>query len=181
MNPTRSNQARWFVEEVERHGASLKAYLRSSFPSLRDVDDVVQSSYLRMWRRSDLSPVRSARAFLFTVAKRLALDSLRSERRSPIVASTEFPKDEAVDERNPLDYDAERTERIRLLIAAIDRLPHRCREVVVLRKLKLMSQREVAEKLGISEKGVENQLARGITRCREFLRRNGAHDYFVDS
>lgn len=57
-------------------------------------------------------------------------------------------------------------EKIELLIAAIDALPERCRQVVILRKLKLQSQRATAAQLGISEKGVENQLARGLDRCR---------------
>jgi hypothetical protein len=40
----------WFAEEVQPHDAQLKAYLRGAFPAVRDVEDVVQESYLRVWR-----------------------------------------------------------------------------------------------------------------------------------
>ena len=52
------------------HDDHLKAYLRTSFPTVRDVDDIVQESYLRIWRRQSIQPVRTAKAFLFTIARR---------------------------------------------------------------------------------------------------------------
>ena len=79
-----SDSARWFSEEAQPHGPALKDYIRRAFPSLRDVDDVVQESYLRLWRRHAEEPIRSARAFLFSVAQRIAIDGLRRRRRSPI-------------------------------------------------------------------------------------------------
>jgi DNA-directed RNA polymerase specialized sigma24 family protein len=51
---------------------------------------------------------------------------------------------------------------------------------VVLRKLKDAPVREIAEQLGISEKGVEIQLTRGIARCREFLLKRGVRSLFDD-
>jgi RNA polymerase sigma factor (sigma-70 family) len=50
-------QESWFAEEVHTHDSQLKSYLRSSFPALRDVDDVVQESYLRIWRRQLVRPI----------------------------------------------------------------------------------------------------------------------------
>ena len=78
--------AEWFAEEVQPHGAQLKSYLRSAFPSVRDIDDVVQESYLRIWRTRTAQPIRSAKAFLFEVARRLAIDFTRHQARSPIDA-----------------------------------------------------------------------------------------------
>jgi DNA-directed RNA polymerase specialized sigma24 family protein len=75
----------WFAKEVQPHDAQLKAYLRGAFPSVRDVDDVVQESYLRVWLARATQPIQSTRAFLFRVARNLALDFVRHERASPIV------------------------------------------------------------------------------------------------
>ena len=79
-----ADHSRWFSEELEPHAADLKSYLRGSFPSVRDVDDVVQESYLRVWRRQLLQPLTSARSFLYQVARNLAIDTLRREAVSPI-------------------------------------------------------------------------------------------------
>ena len=74
-----------------------------------------------------------------------------------------------------------RQEKSRLLAEAIDRLPNRCREIVILRKLHALPQREVALRLGIAEKTVESQLARGLKRCETYLRKRGVHHYYNDT
>ena len=60
-----------------------------------------------------------------------------------------------------------------LLVAAIDALPARCREVVILRKFKLLSARETALQLGLKEATVEMQLSRGNARIRAHLAAHG--------
>jgi RNA polymerase sigma factor (sigma-70 family) len=173
-------QTRWFVEEVHAHDTSLKSYLRGSFPSVRDVDDIVQESYVRVWTYRAAEPIRSAKAFLFKIAQRIALDVLRRERRSPLASVGNLEELDVLEEKPAAHEALGRDERIRLLIEAIDALPRRCREVIILRKLKLMSQRETSQQLGISEKGVEIQLTRGLERCRKFLRRRGLTNFFRD-
>jgi len=180
VDSPQSEQSRWFSEEVAPHEPSLRAYLRSSFPDVRDVDDVVQTSYLRVWRRQAGAPIQSAKAFLFTVARHLALDTLRQNRRSPIESVENLARVDVLDERPSALASASRAERVRLLIQAIDALPARCRDVVILRKLKFLSQRDVALRLGISENGVEVQLTRGLARCRAYLQKRGVTSFFTD-
>jgi RNA polymerase sigma-70 factor (ECF subfamily) len=166
------------VDEVHTHDNALKRYLRSSFPALRDVEDVAQESYLRIWKQRAADPIRSAKGFLFRIAHRLALDRVRRIRRSPVDESGNLDQlPVAVDA--PAPYESlGREEKVRLLIDAIDALPARCRNVVILRKLELLSQRDTAVRLGISEKGVEIQLARGLERCRAFIRARGVPELF---
>jgi RNA polymerase sigma factor (sigma-70 family) len=52
-------------------------------------------------------------------------------------------------------------------------LPARCREIVILRRIKNLPQKEIAARLGIAEATVEVQLVRGIKRCGDYLRRHG--------
>jgi RNA polymerase sigma-70 factor (ECF subfamily) len=65
-----------------------------------------------------------------------------------------------------------------LLVQALATLPPRCREVTVLRKLKGIPQREVAARLGIAEKTVEEQVARGVRRCEAWLRKQGVSSFY---
>ena len=165
--------AGWFAKEVHAHEGRLKAYLRGVFPGVRDVDDLVQESYVRVWLRQSKQPIASVRAFLFKVARHLALNSLRHERASPFLAVTEITASRVVEERpGPADQ-ACTHEELDLLFAAIDALPARCREVYILRKLRGLSQKEIARELGISEQTVETQIVRANHRCEAFLRARG--------
>ncbi|MGH8019876.1 MAG: hypothetical protein ACREIA_16675, partial [Opitutaceae bacterium] len=76
------DQARWFAEEVHVHEASLRSCVGGVFPAVRDVDNVVQESYLRVWRARLAQPVVWSKAFLFTVAWHLMSDLARRARRS---------------------------------------------------------------------------------------------------
>jgi len=64
-----AEENRWFSEEVYVHEPSLRAYLRTQYPFAPDIDDVVQESFLRLWKVRMGQPVRYAKALLFKVAR----------------------------------------------------------------------------------------------------------------
>lgn len=165
--------ARWFASEVHSHDLQLKSYLRGSFPYVRDVDDVVQESYLRVWRRHLAQPIVSAKAFLFQVARNLAMDVIRHNRASPITEALDSVTLPVGEEHPGVVEGVCVNEEVDLLCDAITALPPRCREIVVLRKIKGVSQKEIASKLGLSESTVQVQASRGLRRCAEFLRERG--------
>ena len=171
---------RWFADEVHAHDSSLKAYLRGSFPSVRDVDDVVQESYLRIWRARMAHPIRSARAFLFQIARNLAIDTVRRNRTTPIDSWREIAGlavlDDKPDAADALAYH----EKVSLMGEALAALPDRCREIFILRKLKQIPQQEIAARLGIAERTVESQITRGMKLCETWLRKNGVNGFSRD-
>lgn len=170
-----AEQTRWFAEEVHPYDAQLKSYLRNSFPSIHDVNDIAQETYLRIWKARLAQPVHFTKSFLFTIARHLAFDVIRRNRVSPISAVTEIPSSPVMDSGpGVVDIVCSR-EEIALLIEAIDTLPSRCREIIILRKLKGLPQAAIAEQLGISEHTVEVQVMRGMKRCDEYLHRRGVH------
>lgn len=181
MTPPRPGQAlgtdhsRWFAEEVHPHDRHLKSYLRGAFPTVRDVDDVVQESYLRLWKARIAHPIECARGFLFRVARNLAINSLKHTRASPILAVPDLSALQ-ISEDAPGVFESVCTqEEIRLLAEAIASLPSRCREIVILRRVKNVPQKEIAAMLGVSESTVESQVYRGVERCADYLHRRGIH------
>jgi RNA polymerase sigma-70 factor (ECF subfamily) len=58
---------------------------------------------------------------------------------------------------------------LRLLQAALDKLPPRCRQVVLMRKVEGFSQKEVAKEMGITIETVENQVAKGMRLLAQAL------------
>lgn len=163
------DQHRWFAQEVHAHEGQLKAYLRGSFPSVHDVDDVVQESYLRVWKSRAARPIRSARAFLFQVARRLAIDVLRRRKTSRIDAVCDLAAlPVLVDGPDAADAICQ-NEELRLLAQAIHALPARCREVMILRKIEGLPQKEIAVRLGITEGTVQIHVGRGLRHLEDFF------------
>src|SRR5690242_2234646 len=103
---------RWFTEEVHPHERSLRSYLQGAFPQLGDVDDVVQESYLRTLRAKASQPIRSARGFLFSVARRLVLDILRRDNASPIEGVDRLETLSVIDDDADVTENVGRRERI---------------------------------------------------------------------
>jgi RNA polymerase sigma-70 factor (ECF subfamily) len=64
-------------------------------------------------------------------------------------------------------------QELELLNQAIQSLPTRCRQVLTLRKIYGLSQKQIAAQLGISEHTVEAQVGNGMRGCAKFLARHG--------
>jgi len=166
-----ADQTRWFAEEVQPHEASLRSYLKGSFPTVRDVDDVVQESYLRLWKARTAHPIQCARAYLFGIAQRFAVDVIRKESRTTAHnVVMDFDAVSVLEEKANAAEATSAREEIALLAEAIHSLPARCREIMILRKLDQLSHREIALRLSISVSTVEVQIFRGMKKCTRYLR-----------
>ena len=167
------DHARWFAEEVQPHESSLRRYLRGVFPSLPDIDDLVQESYARLIRARESGHVGYAKAFLFTTARNAALDLFRRRK----VVAFDHVEDLAalpVAEDRPSAAEAiNKQQELEMLSAAVRDLPERCRQVLTLRLLYGLSQKQIAADLRISEHTVKAQLAKGMRRCADYFEQRG--------
>ena len=173
MPPLDSETNRWFTEEVLPHETILRAYLRRKFPTLTDVDDVVQESYLKIVRARLDGRLQSARGFLFTVARNIALDVFRRRRTQMPNGIVENDPADVVEDRPGVAENVCRDQELQLLAAAIEALPLRCRQVLKLRKIYGLSHKEIAAQLGISERTVNVQIGLGVKRCAHYLEAHG--------
>ena len=175
MSPQNPEQARWFAQEILPQEPALRGWLRGRFPSLRDVDDLVQECYARLLQAHATGPVACPRAFLFVAARNLALNHLRHQRIERPEGTTEVDVLSVVDGGATAPESVAHAEDFEVLIRAIQSLPERCRQIITLRKIYGLSQREVAERLGISEHTVETQGTIGVRKCTDYFRRHGYH------
>jgi RNA polymerase sigma factor (sigma-70 family) len=161
--------ARWFAEEVLPYDAKLRGYLRHRFPTISDIDDIVQETYARVFRERAAGKMFEARSYLFPVARNLAIDIFRSSRTVAIGGSGEMARLGTFAEGPDAAESASHDQELELLREAIRALPARCREVFSLRRFGGLTHREIAEKLGISENTVDAQLCNAIFRCRQYF------------
>lgn len=165
--------ARWFVEEVQVHEKDLRAYLQRAFRFLPDIDNLVQEAFARVCGAKLRDAVQSPRALLFTTARHLAVDQIRRHKIIPMESVAEMDDLPVVDQRAGVAETVSRTQELDLLRQAIKSLPDRCGQVLTLRKIYGLSQKQIAAQLGIAESTVETQVAKGMRRCYEFLARHG--------
>jgi RNA polymerase sigma-70 factor (ECF subfamily) len=169
-------QAVWFADSVRPHEPALRAFLSRRFSSLPDHDDLVQETYVRLLRISDPQRLVHARAFLFTIARNVAIDHVRRTRRTPVDRiddNAEFSLLEpAPNAAEVLDH----AQRHEAMLAALRTLPERCREVMLLRYVDGFSAQEIAVHLGLAAATVRVHLMKGVRDCAQFFRERGLLD-----
>jgi RNA polymerase sigma factor (sigma-70 family) len=169
LDPETADSSRWFLTELEPHRPALRAWLLARFPTMPDVDDLVQESFARVMRARETGPVRSARALVFATARNLAFDTLRRQRVVTFEPVPEETETTAMPDNVDVIATVSRQEELELLTQAIQTLPERCRRIFTLRTAYGLSQRQIAERLGVSESTVEKETAHGIRLCTRFF------------
>jgi RNA polymerase sigma-70 factor (ECF subfamily) len=149
----------------------LRAWLARGFGSRLAIDDVVQEAFLRVIRARASGELQSPKAFLFAIARNLALDQLRRHAVARTDSLVEADFSNVLDDHASIPDHVARNQELALLTEAIQSLPERCRQVMTLRIVYSLSQRVIGEKLGISDRTVAAQLAIGTKKCTEFILR----------
>lgn len=137
-------------------------FLRRHWRDAGEIADLRQEIYLRLYQSARNERPVPVKPFLFQIGRNLMIDRLRQKSVVSIEAvgdieSLGFEDSEPSPERRVLAR-----QELRRMLLAMDRLPARCRQVILLRRVQGLSQREVAEKLGVKEEIVENEVARGV-------------------
>ncbi|WP_435311856.1 RNA polymerase sigma factor [Primorskyibacter sedentarius] len=143
-----------------------------------EAEDVAQEAMLRLWRvaadwRQGEAKVST---WLYRVVANLCTDRLR-KRRSVDIDSIPEPEDPAIGAEQGLQEVA----RAEALQAALQTLPERQRQAVVLRHIEGLGNPEIAEIMDISPRAVESLTARGKRALAEALAgRRGELGYYDD-
>jgi RNA polymerase sigma factor (sigma-70 family) len=160
------------------HQLSLRRFLRRFFSRVQDIEDIAQETFLRAFdaERSGES-VRSPKAFLFRIAKNVALNELARKSRCLTEYMEESAAQDVMDPSAPAEEQAIGREKLAMFCRAVASLPAQCRKAFLMRKVHGLSHKDIAEQLDISISTVEKHVASGLLRCSTYLREGG---YAVD-
>lgn len=153
---------RWVATHILPHEPALRRWLGRTGMQPSDVDDVVQQTYCKLSELASVAHIRDPRAYLFTTARSFVLQHVRRDKVVQIhVASDQIDMVVADDAPSPERVASGRSE-LHMVNRALAGLPPRYREAIELRRVEGLSQKETALRMGVSEKVVENSLARGL-------------------
>lgn len=137
---------------------------------LKDLDrarDVVQDTFIRLYKQ-DVEKVKGGlKTWLYTVCRNRALDVLRKEKRMVVVDDEMFNYTESKD-LSPDDA-VDQHERVTQLMGYLDSLSDNQKQVIILKFQKGMSYTEISEETGLTAGNVGFLLHNGLKKLREIL------------
>jgi len=161
MNGIDRARTHWFLRNILPHEPALRRWLaRSPVPGV-DPDDVIQEAYTVLAELPSIEGILHPRAYLFQVARSLVVRHIRRARIVSITAidnleSLDRADDGATPEQQAIDRD-----ELRRLAVAIAAMPGKTQEAFILRRVRGLSQRQIASEMQISENTVEKHISRG--------------------
>lgn len=160
-----------FNELFDRYGNRLHRFAVAYLKSTENAQEIVQEVFLKIWNnREEISPDKSFESYLFTIAKNGILNTIRKSKSEQ--AYLNFAK------LNPgknvlLDEELDFNELERAYKNAVDQLSPRRKEIFLLSRVYSLSNAEIARKMNISVKTVENQMTSALAEVRKNLRSLG--------
>lgn len=147
----------------------LKRFLARYFSNRQDIEDVAQETYLRAYVAEQKKEIEQPKAFLFRIAKNLALTQLTQKSKKITDYLEECGASVVIECGAAADSEAEALESLGLYCEAVASLPEKCRQVFLLRKVHGLAHKEIAERMSLSVSSVEKYLLRGVLECNAFV------------
>jgi len=160
-----------FSELFDQYGKRLYHFSIRYLKSVEDAEEIVQDVFLKIWiNRAELSAQKSFESYLFTITKNGILNTIRKSKSEQVYQNyVKLHPQKNVLLDDELDFNE-------LEIAykkVVDKLSPRRREIFILSRDQSLSNAEIAVKMNISLKTVENQMTSALSEIRRNLRSLG--------
>ena len=151
----------WFCREILPHEAALRRFLTRRVGSVL-AEDLRHDIYVRVLEAAEIQRPTSPKAFLFKAARNLLIDRARRDR----IVSIESVEDldglnVLLDEASP-DRTLSGRQQLQKVSIILGRMSQKSRDVLLLRRIEGLSQKEVAQRLSITEAAVEKHVYRAL-------------------
>ena len=157
-----------FEQLFKTHFKRLHAY---AFTILRDeveAEEMVQQVFFKLWERNDnLSLTGSVSSYLYRAVHNESLNYIKHQK-----VRSNHQLHVAYRMKNEVDHPAKKImagELENKIHSALNELPEQCRTIFQMSRFDELKYREIADKLGISVKTVENQMGKALKLLRQKL------------
>lgn len=161
---------RAFSELYKLFSAELTRHILSKVSEPQVAEDILHDLFLSLWRnRLKMADIESLPAYLYSSCRYLILAHYRQRLKTP--------RSIAIEDLDLLDESVSLEDRLHyrfvvdLVENEVENLPEKCREVFKLSRSEYLTNREIAERLSISESTVEKHIGKEVRRLRDISRR----------
>ncbi len=148
---------------------SLKRFLYQFSSRSEDIDEMAQEAFLRAFDAESRQEIQSPKAYLFRVARNIALRELNKKSRQLTDYLEESVGENVLSREASTEEDVIAQQKLQQYCNAIAELPEQCRRVFLLRKVQAYSHKEIAAQLNISVRTVEKHIAKRVDRFTDYM------------
>ena len=166
------------IDTFIHYESAIKRFLGRILYRPEDVDEIAQETFLKAYSAKHKSDILSPKAYLFRVAKNIALRELT--RKS--VKMTDYLEDAIASDEgvmggvDSLEDEVIAQQKVSSYCGAIVSMPPQCRKVFLLRKVHAKSHKEIAESLQITVSAVEKHIATGVKKFDAYMQAEERHN-----
>ena len=153
---------------VERYRAPLRTYFLRRVFSKAEAEDLTQEVLLRVMGRAGAKEIDNAEAFLFRTAVNLLCDRSRRH-KTRVINYTEIVERQKTAEVLSPERVVQSRQSLQLVLAVLDRLGERTRDIFLLHRLEYMKYREIADLYGISQSAVEKHMMKALAHLAKHM------------
>jgi len=163
--------------EILYHRYSGKLYnfmMKVSKGDSYTAEELVQQTFIRVWEnRENVNPEKSFISYLCTIAKNMLLN--RYEHQTIQFIYEEYIKAKVIDNKNITEEEVDRKLLEEYLDKLADKLPPKRKEIFVLSRKEGLSNKQIAQKLNISESTIETQLSKALSFMKGQIKQHYDH------
>jgi RNA polymerase sigma-70 factor (family 1) len=157
-----------FNQIFELYSSKLFLFAKGYLKSVEDSEELVQEVFTKIWEKRDqLQSGYSFKSYIFTIAFNIIKKHFRQKTRFKKFATEELLSDVTNETSQQIDYNSLKNHILELAAS----FPEKRREVFIKSRFDGLTNKEIANELGLSKKTIENHLNLALKEIRRRMER----------
>lgn len=144
-------------------------------PNKEDVEDLMQETFIKCFAADLKESIRDPRAFIFRVAKNVAISEAKRKRHSTTTIIEDYERPEVYEGKKDVCLENQLYDRrqLSIFLMVLAELPALQQRALLMRKVDGLKFKQIATRLDVSVSTVEKRVAAALLYCQDRLREHG--------